>query len=268
MVTTITYPSAPTLTKRRGTLLDAATVVDSGTSWLGDNEALFESFNCMDFGASAVWCGPNAKTFSNSPGWSAGFRFAAYGGITCKSVGFDLGSADSSAKSAFEAGESTAVERALMKTRFVAGPANTWAAPTDITPAGGAVSVGAGIGLLEAYAGTKYAGAPTLHLPRVVIPMLNGTNSLSLEGGTLVTQLGSKVAAGAGYDFPNTGPAGGNAAAGERWLYASGEVLVLRDDLVVQQGFNQNTNDVVVLVERMYFAVVDCFVAAVKVKVA
>jgi hypothetical protein len=267
MVTTITYPSAPTLTKRNGTLLDAATVVDSGTSWLSDNEALFESFNCMDFGSSAVWCGPNAKTFSNSPGWSPGFRFAAYGGVTCRSVGFDQSSAESGTRAAFEVGESTAVERALMKTRFVA-LAGKWAVPTDITPAGGAVSVQAGIGLLEGYAGTKYAGAPTLHLPRVVVPMLNGTNSLSLEGGTLVTQLGSKVAAGAGYDFPNTGPTGAAAAAGERWLYATGEVLILRDDLVVQQELNRSTNDVVVLAERMYFAVVDCFTAAVKVKVA
>jgi hypothetical protein len=98
--------------------------------------------------------------------------------------------------------------------------------------------------------------------------MLSGSDSLTVTGNTLVTQLGSKVAAGGGYDLPNNGPTGAAAAAGERWLYATGEVLVLRDDLVVLQELNRSTNDVVVLVERMYFAVVDCFAAAVKVKVA
>jgi hypothetical protein len=51
-------------------------------------------------------------------------------------------------------------------------------------------------------------------------------------------------------------------------MYASGEVVVARGDLVVQQAMDQSTNDILTLVERLYVAAVDCFVAAVRVKVA
>jgi hypothetical protein len=48
-------------------------------------------------------------------------------------------------------------------------------------------------------------------------------------------------------------------------MYATGEVVVARGDMISQVTIDQVTNDVVVLVERPYVAAVDCFSVAVKV---
>lgn len=274
-MTPVRYPLAPTVSPLRGTLLAAAAVKD-GIEWL-DGEGLFPSFNCMKFETAADFCTPTSKTFDQSPVWQDGFRFAAYGGVVCKAIGLDEAEMLAEVERVFETGESTAVERALMETRFVASATN-WAAPTDITPAGGAVAPQVGLALLEGYSGSVYVGAPTLHIPRTIASLLVGIDVLKLGGntrdegrfgptGVLRTKLGSKVAAGAGYDYPNTSPTGVDAAAGEKWLYATGEVLVLRGPSIVRQVMEMSTNEVFVLAERGYIAAVDCFAAAVRVTV-
>ena len=267
MVTTATYPVAPAVVPLEGTLLDAASVTDD-FAWLDGND-LFESYNCMKFDQSAEFCAPNTKTFDQGATWQDGFRFAAYGGAVCKAIGLDQGRMQSEVERVFKAGESTAVERALMETRFVADadPAARWAAPTDITPGGGAVAPEVGIALLEGYAASVYVGAPTLHIPRSVVSILAAKNGLDKNGRSFNTKLGSKIAAGAGYDFPNNGPTGAAAASGEKWLYATGSVVIGRGPAVIRQVMATDTNDVFVLAERGYIAAVDCFTAAVRVTV-
>lgn len=267
MVTTATYPVAPTVTPREGTLLDAATVTDD-FAWL-DGTGLFESFNCMKFEASADFCAPNTKTFDQGSVWQDGFRFAAYGGVVCKAIGLDQAEMERQVERVFQAGESTAVERALMETRFRADtdPANRWGAPVDLTPAGGAVKPEEGVAILEGYAASEYVGAPTLHLPVSITSIIASKSMVEKDGRVLRTKLGSKIAAGAGYDYPNYGPAGTEAAAGEEWLYATGEVVVTRGPAIVRQVMAHDTNEVFVLAERGYIAAVDCFTAAVRVTV-
>jgi len=264
MVTTATYPVAPTVTRRIGTLLDVATVRD-GIAWQ-DGKSLYDTYNCMKFGAQADFCAPNTKDFDQAAGWVNGFRFAAYGGVLCKAVGLDLGRMESEVQRVFEAGESTAVERGLMDTGFTE---NTdadygWEAAEDVTPTG-TVTPQRGLAELEAYAASVYVGVPTLHLPIVVASLLAQTEVIKVEGNTMTTKMGSKVVAGAGYDYPNNGPTGAAAAAGSKWLYATGEVLVLRGPAEVRQAIDQTENDVYVLGERAYVVAVDCFTAAVKV---
>lgn len=263
-ITTATYPVAPATTPRKGTLLDAATVSDD-YPWL-DTEGIFDSYNCMKFRSAPAFCAPNSKTFDNTAGWQDGFRFGAYGGVVCKAPGLDVARMKSEVGRVFAAGESTAVERALMANRFVASAGN-WAAPTDITPAAGAVKPAVGIAMLEGYASDNYVGAPTLHLPVVIASLILGVDGASFNGSVLETKMGSKIAAGAGYDYNNTGPTGANAATGEKWLYATGEVLVVRSDAEVQQVMAQSTNEVFVLAERAYVVAVDCFTAAIRVQV-
>jgi hypothetical protein len=48
-------------------------------------------------------------------------------------------------------------------------------------------------------------------------------------------------------------------------MYATGEVVLARGELVAQRSLNQATNETVTLVERGYVAAVDCMVVAVKV---
>lgn len=273
MVTTVTYPVAPTTTPLKGTLLDAATVVDN-FEWQTEI-GLFDSFNCMKFREAAAFCGPNSKDLDQVAEWIDGFKFSAYGGLVCKGIGLDDAHMLAEATRAFEQGESAAVEAALMANRFVDsadGPdagtdPDLWVKPEDITPAGGAVSVKAGIALLEGFASGNYIGVPTLHVPVAVASLLLNDNGLDFQGNLLRTKWGSKVAAGAGYDFPNTDPDGADAAAGEKWLYATGEVIVIRGKTFIRQEMDRSTNEVFVLAERPYIAAVDCFTAAIKVTV-
>lgn len=274
MVTTVAYPTAPATTPLKGTLLDAATVIDN-FEWQTEI-GLFDSFNCMKFREAAVFCGPNSKDLDQVADWISGFKFSAYGGLTCKAIGLDEAHMLAEATRVFEQGESAAVEAALMATRFIESAASVpddldagdlWVAPTDITPAAGAVSVKAGIALLEGYSSGNYVGVPTLHVPVTVASLLLNDNGLDFSGDSLRTKWGSKVAAGAGYDFPNTDPDGADADDGEKWIYATGEVLVIRGKTFIRQEMDRSTNEVFVLAERPYIAAVDCFSAAVKVTV-
>lgn len=270
MVTT-NYPTAPVATRRKATLLDTATV-EPGIENL-DGLALFESHNHLTFGAEANFCAPNAKDLSQGGEWTDGVRFAAYGGLTCKPIGTDVSTLLDTARTAFEIGESTAVEAGLMKYRFVANPAGSglpgeWPAPTDLTPAGGAVSHQRGIALLEGFAARNYTGLPTLHVPFTVASLMLVDSGVEMDGDIMRTSLGSKLVAGAGYDLPNTSPTGVAAPAGERWLYATGEVLVRQArEVILREAFNPVNNDHVVLAERGYVVAVDGFVAAVRVTV-
>lgn len=211
---------------------------------------------------------PVTKTF-NSPSWQDAIRFAAYTGVKCKAVGFDQERAASELDRVFRNKESIAVAKALMTVRFIAG---TWAAATDLTPAAGAVDPSVGLALLEGHAANNYAGSPTIHAPRTIGSLLTKTGMISLEGSRLVSNLGSKVAADAGYEFPNNGPAGTAPGVGELWMFASGEVTVAGGEPIRKNaGVNLNevgdSNNVLLLQERPYIATVDCYTAAVRVKV-
>ena len=270
MATTITYPMAPAVTPLKGTLLDAATVTND-FAWL-DGRDLFDSYNCMEFQSSAEFCAPSPKEFDNVAGYQSGIRFATYGGVICKPMGLDQDRMKSEIERVFAAGESTAVEAALMAQRFVLNDpdpeVSLWDAPVDITPAGGAVKPAVGIALLEGFASRNYVGAPTLHVPVTIASLILGVDGAEYEGRVLRTKMGSKIAAGAGYDLPNTGPTGAAAAAGEKWIYATGEVIVGRSAPEIHQVMAHEDNDVLVLAERGYIVAIDCFAAAIRVQIA
>jgi len=264
---TIAYPVAPALTPLDGTLLDTADIVE-GIEWMEGND-LWESYAGMRFGSAAVFCGPNTKDLDNETEWVNGFRFAAYGGVTCKSVGLDIAEQASRVQEVYGFGESTAIDRALMETRFRADtevPAR-WDPPVDITPAAGAPKPNTAIAMLEGYYASVYVGAPTIHIPRVIASMTLGVDGAVLEGRTIRTKLGSKIAAGAGYDYPNYGPTGAEPPAMERWAYATGGVVIARGEVIIRQVLDQGNNDVVILAERAYVVAVDGPVVAIRVAV-
>lgn len=206
-----------------------------------------------------------SKTFE-TPSWQDGLRFGVYSGLTCKSVGFDIEESTAEAVRVFLANESVGVERALMNTRFRVN-GSVWAAATDLTPAGGAVEAEVGLAILEGHASWNYAGVPTIHAPRSIGALLLSENAVDKEGTRFVSKQGSKVASGGGYEEPNTSPAGVAAPAGEKWMYSSGEVMLARGPVFSEPQIDRSTNEVKVLVERLYVAAVDCYTAAVRVKV-
>lgn len=268
-VTTLTarYSIAPAVTPRIGSLLDTATV-EQGVDYLDDGRDMFESFNRMKFDRTATFCGVNNKTFDQNSVWIKGFPFVAYGGVLCNAVSLDQAAQRAEAKRVFDLGATVAVEAAVMDILF--SPAGgAFPTPTDLTPAGGAVKPKLGIAILEGwFAANRYVGAPTLHLPTVIASLVMGVDGVAMEQNILRTKLGSKVVNGGGYGIANVSPAGVAAAAGEKWIYATGEVLVREGNIDPQQVFNQSNNEMVTLVERPYYVAADGPIAAVRVQEA
>lgn len=215
---------------------------------------------------------PATKTFDADGSWQDAIQFAVQAGVICKMIGFDPSVATNDLERVFNNKESVAVARALMSQRFVDGGSANWDAATDLTPAGGAVDPVVGLAMLEGHASYSYAGIPTLHVPRTIASLLmNKYDAIEYSGDMLVTSLGSKVAADGGYEDPSNGPDGTNPTAGETWLYASGEVVITAGDPISQGGLDLvesgDSNRYRVLRERAYIAAVDCYTAAVRVKV-
>lgn len=213
---------------------------------------------------------PVVKTF-NGPSWQDGIKFAVYSGVICKAPGFDIEDAGTQLERVFANKESVAVARTLMQQRFIAS-ASHWAAATDLTPVSGAVDPVVGLAMLEGHASYSYAGQPTLHVPRTIGSLLlNKYAAIVYDGDMLRTLMGAKVAADGGYESPSNSPTNSAPAAGELWLYASGEVTLAATEPVQQRGIDLvesgDSNRVRLLRERMYVATVDCYTAAVRVKV-
>jgi hypothetical protein len=268
--------SVPVPKPLRGTLLDAATE-ESGAYASQGTTALFSTMNCISVDHTATFpCptpdpAPDPKTFE-ALSWQDAITFAVQTGIICKMVGFDPQIAESDLTRVVANKESVAVARALMQQRFVDGGTANWDQAVDLTPAGGAVDPVVGLAMLEGHASYNYAGAPTLHVPRTIGSLLiNKYAAIEYDGDTLITELGSKVAADGGYESPNNGPDGTEPAAGELWLYATGEVTVAAGDPIVRGGLDltedDDSNRYRILWERPYIATVDCYTAAVRVEV-
>lgn len=266
------WAETPPVSPLSSGVLDHATVTED-IAWRSPRE-LGLSYNCLETSVPTTVCGPTANKSFGNPGVTEGFTFAVYGGLTCKPFGFDEETGLSEIERVFALKESRGVARALMETRFVAGPDDDagagvdlrWPAATDITPAGG-VSAKVGLAMLEGYAASLYSGQPTLHLPYTVGSLLAADTTLVPQAGKFYTHLGAKVAVDPGYEFPNSGPDGEEAEDGTRWLYATGEVMVARSDIISNVAFDYTNNDIYALAERRYIVAIDCFAAAIRVNV-
>lgn len=258
----------PDTTPLGSSVLDHATVVETASFGLRNNEGLWPSYNCLDTLVPTSICpDPLAwKTFGFAE-WMPGLEFAIYGGAQCKAVGLDKEDQKSEVARVFGLNEGKGVEQVLLFNRFVASDSDApiqWDAPTDLTPAV-AISLQTALALLEGYAAAVYAGVPTIHMPRAAASLLN--ERIVWVDGKAYTRSGSKVAIGGGYD--SLTPDG-------TWdMYATGEVYVERSEEVSVQTYELTgtgedgsdglspfeSNTVLALTERMFRVAVDCFVA-------
>lgn len=253
--------TAPTLIAPPASLLDTADV-RTGQPWISLT-GLWESVNCQTVNSAYVdGCvvpgTPSGAKTADPVDYVDGFRFAAYKGTTCKMI--DLNAIQKLNTDAFLANESTFVEAVLGQA--IIDDAGT----TDLTPTGGAVTPKEGLAILEGHAGLHYAGVPTVHASTQIVSLLDSDGATINEvGSEFRTRTGSKLVNGNGYygidmDTPDL-------AAGEAWLFATGEVVLTRAEAVDEKQINTTTNDVTALAERLYVAGWDCYSAAVKVKV-
>lgn len=269
------WSDTPAITPHVSTLLDHASIVE-GLDYV-DDRGMVDSFNCLDMAVPTTLCPdvPGEKDFE-APHWIDGIVFAVYGGISCKPFGFSEERGLSKIEEAFRLKESVGVERALMQSRFVDGPDDDpgagvdlrWTQAEDLTPGGGPVSAEVGLALLEGRARSIYAGVPTLHIPGTIASLLASQDRIVVEAGKAYTKLGSKVAIGGGYEYPNNGPDGVDTDGSTLWLYATGEVFLARSPQVAVKAMDTTNNDIYALAERAYVAAIDCFAAAVEVTVA
>jgi hypothetical protein len=294
----VTYPAAPIAEPLDGTLLSLVDLPEAteGQSWL-EGDGLFQTFNCLAGGVvAAETCGPmSASKYEQAEqaAWVDGLKFAAYGVVLCKME--DPKVLEAGVEAAFTASQSRMIEAALMEHVFTANVVDdpedvgylpgTWAAATDITPAafdGIGVEPRVGLGLLESHMAANYVGKGIIHMPRAAFTVLDAFGALEWDGNKLRTGLRTPVAAGGGYDLPNTGPDGSEAPAGTKWLYATGGVVLRKVsiktvsmmNIYAQQADDQapnyvegiDPNDLLAMSEGVYLVAVDCYKAAVLVK--
>lgn len=252
---------APVPDPLSGTLLDSVEVSEGRVETVG----LYTTLNCMTVPETADICAAVNTLAWNAPKTVDGIRFVADIGVACQGfVNWDTLQPEFAR--AVDLRESAAVEQNLLALRFTGTQGG--AAATDITPAGGAVDAKVGIALLEGDAARKYVGLATIHSPRTVASLINATGSISKTGNRWYSSLGTKFIAGAGYDS-NLGPTGAAPAAGEMWVYATGEVRVHRMRRVeLDPILDRSSNITYLRSQRPYMVDVDCYLSAVRVKIA
>ena len=236
-MTVVQVPSldAPPITPLRGTLFDAARIVDGlpiGLLASGADD-IYESWACMrTVNYITDPCAPTTKVFEAVP-WASASYVVAYMGATCKGPGFAYDEGAGKLSELYQALESKLVANAMMTQIMLVNP-------TDITPAGGPVDPITALSILEGHAAVHYAGAPTIHMGRGMIARL--CQQLNTTGSTFYTCAGSKVAA------------DGNDAR----MWVTGEVTIARGDLITVPAMNMSNNDQTFLAERAYLVSNDC----------
>lgn len=130
----------------------------------------------------------------------------------------------------------------------------------DVTPGGGATTLADGLALLEQALADCLSGRGTIHATVQLASLWASKGYVELEGGRLVTQLGTIVIAGAGY--PGTSPAGAAPDAGESWAYGTGMVTwrlgpIARQAASPAEAIDRDVNTATVRMERDALAVFD-----------
>lgn len=236
-----------------GGVVSVARVIDTSGHELMGVEG--ESDACATAEEWAEWCTmtpTGRKLFEGGPPIVFGDPFAVYTGVSCDLQ--RLNEAEQRARARLTLAESRAVDQhidALL------------AADADVVDLGGPFPIEQAIGVAEAFAATVYGGAPTLLIPRLVIPCGGFVQFESSPGGTLTTVTGSLVA-------PLTTAVTVPYVAGPVTLYVTGQVTLLRGPVnsfsVPQQVADDGSfAPMRALAERVYVPVFDCLVAKVEV---
>src|SRR6266542_4407790 len=122
------------------------------------------------------------------------------------------------------------------------------------TGAGDKLNGPEGLGLLEEALGNCYQGVGIIHVPELALDTLAAYGLISQRGGRLYTPNGNKIAAGAGY--PGTSPAGAARVVDTQWIYATGNMAMIRGDVKVRatgpQAFDKIHNTIKMIAERTY----------------
>lgn len=241
------YVAAPPVAPHRFGLYSAATVREDaqerfqvGVEWEPTRQtaARAASHECLDDYSAGY-----PLVLDGGVGLVTVTPFVVYGTYSCPAASRPIADARGRAEAALLNGEERAVEREIADGAVGASPA--FADADNLTPAGGAVSLCDGLGILERALGELSVGVGVVHAPRLLAPHLSRDGIVTRQGQHLETMVGTHVVTGAGYD---AAVQGGPSALpdGEAWLVATGRPQVWRgptmttpqDDLQVQRDTN------------------------------
>lgn len=228
---------------------------------------------------SALQCDPDESPFGVPKESARTFEivtaspFAIYGEDECNPVGRSAEEAFARARRHLETGRGRALERAVQFGEAGNEPTLVNDA-TDITPAGGAVSLRDAIGRAEQYLAENYGGVGVLHMDRRTVAHAMTDGLIFVNGEQLQTVFGTLVAAGGGYDLavgpdedPSESPSVGH------WIYVTGAVFGWKSAVEDVPGtysgsIDRGTNTQIVLAEQVFVVAWECVAAAIQVDTA
>ena len=238
-----------------------------GNEWVGSNVAQFTKTSALTGGTT-----PNVVIATTTQGvgptkasttyatQATAYPVTVFTNFECRALG-EWTRAEARAMNMLNSGESRALEKAFWQTTLDA------TGTTDLTPATTTIPE-QGLASLELWAADNYGYVPTFHMPRNLASILTTRQAITRQANHLETNLGSLVAAGAGYSV-DTGPNASAPVAGETWMYATGAVQVWRG-VAISSGPRfappGGDNTIKTLVERPYVIGHECILAAIRVK--
>lgn len=263
---------APPTGQRRYGLFDVATVTDDLTDRMTAAGVQFPELDCgpaLDEYDANCTTHP-VKEFSEGLGYTGGDPYWLYSRNRCGTVGRSPAEVTDAIRRTLLAGEQTAVENVVWGGGlYGTDPALTTAADVvTVTPA--APGSGAALAAVEAsfYAAYGYTGV--LHVNMAAHAALNEYVDRQGSAGALSTEMGTRVAYGAGYGI--TGPLGVAPAAGFVWAFMTPPVQVMHGKMIVPDvvaTMDRLTNQYNALAERVYLHTWACDVVhAVQIPVA
>ena len=263
---------APPTGMRRYGLFDAATVVDDLDARMIAAGVQFPELDCgpaLDEYDANCATHP-VKDFTEGLGYTGGDPYWLYTLNRCGTVGRTPAEIADAIRRSLTGGEQTAVENILWTGGgFATDPALQTATGTVIvTPE--APGAGAALAALEAsfYAAYGYEGV--LHVNMAAHAALNDYVDRRGGAGVLTTEMGTRVAYGAGYG--TSGPGAEPPAEGFVWAFMTPPVMVHRSGIIVPdvtQTLTRTTNQYNALAERVYLHAWACdIVHAVQIPVA
>ncbi len=213
----------------------------------------------------------NTKTLTAQKSTIQGNPFVVFSNLLCAPVGLTDERVRGFLYESLVAGEQAAVENTFSLQACAQSPGlSNNAAVVNLTPAPGTpVDPVKATSLLESWLYARYGLPGVMHIPESLSAYFANLHLVQPAGRGWITPAGTKLSFG---NYAGNTPAGAAPAAGETFIYITGQVAIWRtaDQYLfvtsIADTLNRTTNQVTAVMEREYVVTFDCFIAAVETK--